>query len=317
MTNKTPPLFERAAIVGVGLIGASLAHAMRAAGAAKTIAGFDADAGTGARALALGVIDEACGDLAAAVKGADLIVVSTPVGATPALFRELNDKAEAGALVIDVGSVKGVVAKAAAQAGSRVHFVPCHPVAGTERSGPEAGFATLFRDRWCILTPLARDDAHYKAAVEKAAALWRAVGSEVEIMDAAHHDLALAVTSHLPHLIAFTLVGAADDIETVAEAEVVKYSAGGFRDFTRIAASDPVMWRDVFLNNREAVLEVLGRFAEELAVLQRAIRWSDGEALAKAFARGRALRQAIVEAGQEKDIPNFGRDLNDLDGDKN
>lgn len=308
MTSKTPPLFERAAIVGVGLIGASLAHAMRAAGVAKTIVGFDANAQTSERALALGVIDHVYGGLAEVLKGADLIVVSTPVGATAGLLQEISVTADAGALVIDVGSVKGVVVKAAAKTDPRVHIVPCHPVAGTERSGPEAGFATLFRDRWCILTPLGRDGPEYKAAVEKAAALWRAVGSEVETMDAAHHDLALAVTSHLPHLIAFTLVGAADDIETVAEAEVVKYSAGGFRDFTRIAASDPVMWRDVFLNNREAVLEVLGRFAEELAVLQRAIRWSDGEALANAFNRGRALRRAIVEAGQEKDIANFGRD---------
>lgn len=308
MTSDKSPLFERAAIVGVGLIGASLAHAMRAGGAAKAIVGFDARTETAKRAADLKIIDEACGDLAAAIKGADLVVVATPVGATAALFREIGEKAEDGALVIDVGSVKGIVAKAAASADPRVHFVPCHPVAGTEQSGPEAGFAALFRDRWCILTPLDRGDAAYRAAVEKATALWRAVGSNVETMDPAHHDLALAVTSHLPHLIAFTLVGAADDIETVAEAEVVKYSAGGFRDFTRIAASDPVMWRDVFLANREAVLEVLGRFAEELAVLQRAIRWGDGEALAKAFTRGRALRRAIVEAGQEKDIPNFGRD---------
>lgn len=308
MTSDKSLLFERAAIVGVGLIGASLAHAMRAGGAAKAIVGFDAKAETAKRAADLKIIDEACGDLATAIKGADLVVVATPVGATAGLFREIGEKAEDGALVIDVGSVKGVVAKAAASADKRVHFVPCHPVAGTEQSGPEAGFAALFRDRWCILTPLDRSDAAYRAAVEKAAALWRAVGSNVETMDPAHHDLALAVTSHLPHLIAFTLVGAADDIETVAEAEVVKYSAGGFRDFTRIAASDPVMWRDVFLTNREAVLEVLGRFAEELAVLQRAIRWGDGEALSKAFTRGRALRRAIVEAGQEKDIPNFGRD---------
>lgn len=314
MANDQSILFERAAIIGVGLIGASLAHAMRAVGAAKSIVGYDADAELAKRAADLGIIEATCANLADALKGADLVVVSTPVGATPALFAEIGEKAEDGALVIDVGSVKGVVVKAAAEAGDRVHFVPCHPVAGTERSGPEAGFATLFRDRWCILTPLARDDEAYIAAVEKAAVLWRAVGSEVEIMDAAHHDLALAVTSHLPHLIAFTMMGAADDIETVAEAEVIKYSAGGFRDFTRIAASDPVMWRDVFLSNREAVLEVLGRFAEELAVLQRAIRWGDGEALAKAFTRGRELRRAIVEAGQEKDIPNFGRDANGGDG---
>ena len=190
-------------------------------------------------------------------------------------------------------------------------FVPCHPVAGTEQSGPAAGFATLFTDRWCIITPLERNDDDYRDAVTKAARLWEGVGANVEIMDAAHHDIALAVTSHLPHLIAFTLVGAADDLESVTEAEIVKYSAGGFRDFTRIAASDPVMWRDVFLNNREALLETLGRFTEELAVLQRAIRWGDADALYTAFARGRSLRRAIVEAGQETDAPNFGRDQKD------
>lgn len=281
---------------------------MREAGAARVIAGFDADADVLSRARALGVIDEVAADLGAGLSGADLVVIATPVGAAAALTGAVAKAAAAGALVIDVGSVKGAFAAAAGACESAAHFVPCHPVAGTERSGPEAGFASLFRDRWCILTPLARDDAPYKAAVEKAAALWRAVGAEVEIMDAAHHDLALAVTSHLPHLIAFTLVGAADDLESVAEAEVVKYSAGGFRDFTRIAASDPVMWRDVFLHNREAVLEVLGRFTEELALLQRAIRWGDGETLSKSFTRGRALRRAIVAAGQEKDVPNFGRD---------
>ena len=216
--------------------------------------------------------------------------------------------AEKNALIIDVGSVKGAIAKAAAQMPAHLHFVPCHPVAGTEQSGPDAGFASLFQGRWCILTPLDRKDDAYLKAVDKAAAIWRSVGADVEIMDAAHHDIALAVTSHLPHLIAFTLVGAADDLENVTEAEIVKYSAGGFRDFTRIAASDPVMWRDVFLNNKDAVLEVLGRFTEELAVLQRAIRWGDDAALEKSFARGRALRRAIVEAGQETDAPNFGRD---------
>ena len=186
--------------------------------------------------------------------------------------------------------------------------MPAHPIAGTEQSGPAAGFASLFVDRWCILTPLERDDKAYRLAVAKIETLWVSIGSLVEKMDADHHDLALAVTSHLPHLIAFTLVGAADDLESVNEAEIIKYSAGGFRDFTRIAASDPTMWRDVFLNNKEAVLEVLGRFTEELAVLQRAIRWGDGDKLSQVFTRGRALRQAIVEAGQETDEPNFGRD---------
>ena len=207
-----------------------------------------------------------------------------------------------------MGSAKGSVVTAAGNRRNDIHIVPCHPVAGTEQSGPDAGFAALFKDRWCILTPLERDDPEYLASVEKIAALWRSVGSQVEMMDAAHHDLALAVTSHLPHLIAFTLVGAADDLENVSEAEIIKYSAGGFRDFTRIAASDPVMWRDVFLNNKEAVLEVLGRFTEELSLLQRAIRWSDGEALEKIFARGSSIRRAIVDAGQEMDAPNFGRD---------
>lgn len=300
-------MFERALIVGVGLIGSSLARAMRERKLARAIVGADADAGVLRRAAALGIIDEAA-SLKGGAKGADLIIVATPVGAVAQVFGDLAVAADEGALVIDVGSVKGAVVDAAKACGERIHVVPCHPVAGTEQSGPEAGFASLFEGRWSILTPLSREDAGYKGAVEKAAALWRAVGSKVEIMDAEHHDLALAVTSHLPHLIAFTLVGAADDVQAVAEAEVVKYSAGGFRDFTRIAASDPVMWRDVFLNNKEAVLEVLGRFTEELALVQRAIRWSDEATLEKVFKRGRELRRAIVEAGQETAAPNFGRD---------
>jgi len=301
-------MFDHVAIIGVGLVGASLAHAMRAAGLAAKISGYDLDDAALARALEIGFIDEAADTLAQAVKGADLVVMATPVGAARALCATLNETVDDGALIIDVGSVKGVVADAAAGLSDRFFFVPCHPVAGTEQSGPDAGFATLFEGRWCIVTPLARTDSGYLAAVEKTAALWRAVGAEVETMDAAHHDLALAITSHLPHLIAFTLVGAADDLENVSEAEIVKYSAGGFRDFTRIAASDPVMWRDVFLTNRDAVLEVLGRFTEELALLQRAIRWGDAKTLEEVFARGRALRRAIVEAGQETDVPNFGRD---------
>lgn len=299
---------KKTAIIGVGLIGASLAHALRAAGAAEAIVGFDQSADVMRRALACGAVDAAPATLAEAIKGADLIVISTPVGAMADVLAAVAKDAEDGALVVDVGSVKGAVVEAAARFGERIHVVPCHPVAGTEQSGPEAGFAALFRDRWSIITPLARNDASYLAAVKRAADLWRAVGANVEIMDHQHHDLALAITSHLPHLIAFTLVGAADDLESVAEAEIVKYSAGGFRDFTRIAASDPVMWRDVFINNKAAVLEVLGRFTEELAMLQRAIRWGDAETLEKVFARGRALRRAIVAAGQEKDVPNFGRD---------
>ncbi|MFZ5616036.1 MAG: prephenate/arogenate dehydrogenase family protein [Pseudomonadota bacterium] len=301
-------LCEKAAIIGVGLIGSSLARAMREVGVAKEIVGFDQSADVRARAVRCGVVDAAPDAIEEAVARADIVVVSTPVGAMARVLADVAAKADEGALVIDVGSVKGAVVEAASKLGARVHIVPCHPVAGTEQSGPEAGFAALFQHRWSIITPLARNDAPYLDAVKKAAALWRAIGAEVEIMDHQHHDLALAITSHLPHLIAFTLVGAADDLESVAEAEIVKYSAGGFRDFTRIAASDPVMWRDVFLNNKTAILEVLGRFTEELALLQRAIRWGDAETLEKVFARGRTLRRAIVAAGQEKDVPNFGRD---------
>lgn len=308
MTADKEPLFKRVAIIGPGLIGASLALALREAKAIGKIVGYDKDNDVSARAEKLGVVDKAAPDFADAVADADLIVLSTPVGAIKSLCAELNEHAPKGVLVIDVGSIKGAVADAAGELREDILFVPCHPVSGTEQSGPEAGFATLFRERWCIITPLAREDEVYKQAIAKAMALWEAVGADVELMDAAHHDLALAVTSHLPHLIAFTLVGAADDIETVNQNEIVKYSAGGFRDFTRIAASDPVMWRDVFLGNKEAVLEALGRFSEELTMLQRAIRWGDGETLYKTFARGRNLRRAIVEAGQETAAPNFGRD---------
>ena len=309
-SDEREPMFERAVIVGVGLIGASLARAFREFHLAKEIIGTDADDTALARALEIGVVDETA-PLPDAVANADLVVIATPVGSVGAVAKAVGDAASPGALIIDVGSVKGAVAAAASVLPDNVFFVPCHPISGTEQSGPDAGFATLFQNRWAILTPLARSDAPYLAAVEKAKALWEGVGSDVEIMTAEHHDLALAVTSHIPHLIAFTLVGAADDLESVAETEVVKYSAGGFRDFTRIAASNPVMWRDVFLNNKEAVLEVLGRFSEELAAMQKAIRWGDGEALHQAFERSRSVRQAIIEAGQETDKPNFGRDDKD------
>ena len=302
------PTIARAAIIGPGLIGSSLARALRKAGLVKTLTAFDRNSEISERAKTIGAVDEVAPDFAVAVKDTQLIVLATPVGAITELCALLNTHAMPGALIIDVGSVKGAIAEAATNLRQDLYFVPSHPVAGTEQSGPEAGFAELFEDRWCILTPLARNDDGYLDAVERVSQLWKGVGAHVEIMNAAHHDLALAVTSHLPHLIAFTLVGAADDIESVAQAEVVKYSAGGFRDFTRIAASDPVMWRDVFLNNKEAILEVLGRFSEELALMQRAIRWDDGEALHEAFTRGRSLRQAIVEAGQETAEPNFGRD---------
>ncbi len=299
--------FKRAAIVGPGLIGGSLARAMRKANIVDAIVACDKDAEVAARAAEIGVADEAAA-FADAVKTADLIVLATPVGAIGDLCDALNDHAPEGVLVVDVGSTKEAIVRSASALRSDILFVPCHPVAGTEQSGPDAGFAELFEERWCILTPLDRKDEAYQTAVVSATKLWEAVGAHVEHMDPVHHDLALAVTSHLPHLIAFTLVGAADDVESVAQAEVIKYSAGGFRDFTRIAASDPIMWRDVFLNNKEAILEVLGRFSEELAVMQRAIRWGDGAALEDAFSRGRALRRAIVDAGQETAAPNFGRD---------
>lgn len=302
------PLFRKAAIIGPGLIGGSLARALRKASAVQKFTAFDRDPAVAARAKEIGFVDDTAPSVKDAVQDCDLIIVSTPVGAIGEVCAQLNDHAPKGVVIIDVGSVKGAIAKAAATLRDDIYFVPSHPVAGTEQSGPDAGFAELFDDRWCILTPMPRTDAAYLDAVEKAKRLWEAVGSHIEIMDADHHDLALAITSHLPHLIAFTLVGAADDVESVAPGEVIKYSAGGFRDFTRIAASDPVMWRDVFLNNKEAILEVLGRFSEELAVMQRAIRWDDGEALEKAFARGRTLRRAIVDAGQETAAPNFGRD---------
>ncbi|MEM9013947.1 MAG: prephenate/arogenate dehydrogenase family protein [Pseudomonadota bacterium] len=300
--------FQSGALIGVGLIGSSLALALKKAGVVARITGFDIDAAANAEALKLGVTDEAAKTLKDAIREAELIIVATPVGAIADVCNQLNAAAMAGAIAIDVGSTKGAAVRAAQSLRDDIFFVPCHPVSGTEQSGPAAGFATLFQERWCILTPLSRNDEAYERAVARVARLWEAAGAQVELMDAEHHDLALAVTSHLPHLIAFTLVGAADDLESVTQAEIVKYSAGGFRDFTRIAASDPVMWRDVFLHNKDAVLETLGRFSEELAVLQRAIRWGDGEALHRSFSRGRALRRAIVDAGQETAAPNFGRD---------
>jgi cyclohexadieny/prephenate dehydrogenase len=300
--------FQRLAILGAGLIGSSVARAAAEAGAALTIALFDPDPEVRARvaALALGLVED---DPKAAVSGADLVLFAMPVGAMAAAAGAAGAAISPGAVVSDVGSVKGAVIEAIApHMPAGVHFVPGHPIAGTERSGPDAGFAGLFRNRWLILTPRDDPDPEYQEAVARLAAFWRALGSSVDIMDAARHDLVLAVTSHLPHLIAFNIVAMAEDLESVTEGEVVKYSAGGFRDFTRIAASDPVMWRDVFLNNREAVLEVLGRFTEDLAALQRAIRWGDGERLHAIFTRARTMRRDVIEAGQDTPIVNFGRD---------
>ena len=296
MTDTQPP-FERLAIIGLGLIGSSISHAVRAHGVAGTVVGFDAapEIRTRARDLGLGDIVDDIGD---AVRGADFVILAIPVGAVGAAASAIAPYLEAGAIVSDTGSVKeSILRDVAPQLPKGVHLVPSHPVAGTEFSGPDAGFAALFEKRWCILTPAADTDP---AAVERVAAFWRALGSKTEVMDAAHHDRVLAITSHLPHLIAYNIVRTADDLETVTESEVFKYSAGGFRDFTRIAASDPVMWRDIFLNNKEAVLEMLGRFTEDLSALQRAIRWGDAETLEALFRRPRDIRRGIIAAGQDE-----------------
>jgi cyclohexadieny/prephenate dehydrogenase len=298
-------LFEKVALIGVGLIGSSMAHAMRRAGVASHIAGYSPRAETREKAKAVGFADSLHDTLGACVRDADLVVLATPVGSCGAIAREIAGDLKPGAIVTDVGSVKtAVVRDVGPHIPEGVHFIPAHPIAGTEHSGPEAGFAELFDGRWCILTPPPGTD---HKAVEKLEGFWRALGSQVDVMDARHHDLVLAITSHVPHLIAYNIVGTADDLETVTESEVIKYSAGGFRDFTRIAASDPTMWRDVFLNNREAVLEVLGRFSEDLSALQRAIRWGDGDALFNLFTRTRAIRRGILDAGQDSAEPNFGR----------
>ena len=303
------PVYARMAVIGGGLIGSSVIRAARSHGAVGEITVADADAAHRARLEALGIADAVFADPADAARGADLIVLAVPVMAMGAATAAAAAGMKPGATLTDVGSVKGAVAEAMAGAApAGVFVVPGHPVAGTEQSGPDAGFATLFENRWNILTPLPRDDAPYQAAVERLTEFWMALGARVELMDAAHHDLVLAVTSHLPHLIAYNIVGTAADLEEVTQGEVMKFSAGGFRDFTRIAASDPVMWRDVFLLNREAVLEVVGRFTEDLQALSRAIRWGEGEKLEALFTRTREIRLGIVAAGQESSEPNFGRD---------
>src|SRR5882762_9322640 len=299
------PIFKKIALIGVGLIGSSIAHAARRAGLAGHIAAYVPRAETRAKAATVGFADSLHAEIKSAVEGADLVVLATPIGAYAALAPLIVPHLEKDAILTDVGSVKTVVVRdVGPHVPDGVHFIPGHPVAGTEQSGPEAGFAELFDGRWCILTPPPGTDA---AAVDKLAAFWRGCGSDVEIMDPKHHDLVLAITSHVPHLIAYNIVGTAADLETVTQSEVIKYSASGFRDFTRIAASDPTMWRDVFLNNREAVLEILGRFNEDLAALQRAVRWGDGDALFNLFTRTRAIRRSIIEAGQDTEAPNFGR----------
>ena len=302
---STAPSFQRLALIGFGLIGGSIARAARAQGLAKEIVTTARSAKTRARVRELGVVDAVVESNAEAAKGADLVILCIPVGACGAVAQEIAGELAPGAIVSDVGSVKGAVVKEMAPyLPDGVHFVPAHPVAGTEHSGPDSGFAELFINRWCILTPPEGTDAQ---AVEKLAAFWTGLGARVEIMTPDHHDLVLAITSHLPHLIAYTIVGTADELAQVTSSEVIKFSAGGFRDFTRIAASDPVMWRDVFLANKEAVLEMLGTFNEDLSKLTRAIRRGDGEALFEHFTRTRAIRRGIVEIGQDSAAPDFGR----------
>jgi len=299
------PIFQRLALIGVGLIGSSIARAARAANAASAIVATARSEVTRRRIVELGIADEVTETNAAAVAGADLVIVCIPVGQSGAVAAEIGRHLAAGAIVSDVGSVKGAVVRdMSPHLPAHVHFVPAHPVAGTEHSGPDAGFAELFVNRWCILTPGNDTDRH---AVERLSRFWTALGANVETMSAEHHDLVLAITSHVPHLIAYTIVGTADDLQAVTRSEVMKFSAGGFRDFTRIAASDPTMWRDVFLANRDAVLEMLGRFNEDVAALARAIRWADGEQLFNLFTRTRAIRRGIVDIGQDSAAPDFGR----------
>ncbi len=298
-------MFERVALIGLGLIGSSLSHIIRREGLAGHISGFARSAATRAKAMEIGLAHSIHETARAAVEGADLIILCTPLGAYGAIAEEMATILKPGAILTDVGSVKSAVVRdVGPHVPQGVHFIPGHPVAGTEQSGPESGFASLFENRWCILTPL--PDAE-PSAVTKLEAFWKACGSNVEIMTADHHDRVLAITSHLPHLIAYNIVATAADLEEVTKSEVIKFSAGGFRDFTRIAASDPTMWRDVFLNNKDAVLEMLGRFSEDLSALQRAIRWSDGDALFNLFARSRDIRRSIIAAGQETAAPDFGR----------
>lgn len=295
-SRTSKPMFERACFIGIGLIGASMALAMRRQGLAGTYVACARRPKTLKTALKLGIVDEATRDYRAAVAGADLVVIATPVGTNGEIARIVAPHLKKGAIVTDVGSVKRMVIDSVApHLPKDVHFVPAHPIAGTEHSGPEAGFAELFENRWCILTPTKRGSAK---AVAKVADLWRKLGARVDTMDPDHHDMVLAITSHLPHLIAYTIVGTATDLSGDLKQEVIKYSASGFRDFTRIAASDPVMWRDVFLNNREAVLEILQRFTEDLTAMQRAIRKGDGPMLEDHFARTRAIRRSIIDAKQ-------------------
>ncbi|MFU0506041.1 prephenate/arogenate dehydrogenase family protein [Pseudaminobacter sp. NGMCC 1.201702] len=299
------PLFEKIALVGIGLIGSSLARVIHREDLAGHVAIATRSSETLKRAEELKLGHSYTTSAAEAVRDADLVIVSVPVGSSGAVAEEIAPALKPGAIVTDVGSTKGsVIAQMAPVLPSNVHFIPGHPLAGTEKSGPDAGFAELFENRWCIFTPLPGTDPQ---ALEKLSEFWRRCGSNIDTMDPEHHDMVLAIVSHLPHIIAYNIVGTADDLETVTKSEVIKYSASGFRDFTRLAASDPTMWRDVCLHNKDAILEMLARFSEDLASLQRAIRWGDGEKLFDMFTRTRAVRRSIIDAGQEIDAPDFGR----------
>lgn len=298
-------IFDHVALIGLGLIGSSLSHAVKRGGIAKRITGSARSAATLRTAERLQLCDALFASPAEAVAGADLVILCTPVGSYGAIAKAIAPGLAEGTTVTDVGSVKTAVMRdIGPHLPGGVHFIPGHPIAGTEHSGPESGFAELFDGRWTVLTPPADADPESVARLKR---FWEACGASVELMTPEHHDLVLAITSHVPHLIAYNIVGTASDLEQVTQKEVVKFSAGGFRDFTRIASSDPTMWRDVFLNNKEAVLEMLGRFVEDLTALQRAIRWSDGEALFDLFTRTREIRRGIIEAGQETAAPDFGR----------
>jgi cyclohexadieny/prephenate dehydrogenase len=299
------PLFDRIALIGIGLIGSSIARDVKALGLAREVVVSTRSAETLKRAEELELGTSYALSAADAVEGADLIIVSVPVGASEAVARQIAPHLKPGAIVTDVGSTKAsVIAQMAPHMPKSVHFIPGHPLAGTEKSGPDAGFTGLFQGRWCIFTPLPGTDA---AALARLKAFWEALGSRIDEMDPEHHDKVLAIVSHLPHIIAYNIVGTADDLEAVTQSEVIKYSASGFRDFTRLAASDPTMWRDVCLHNKDAILEMLARFSEDLAYLQRAIRWGEGDKLFELFTRTRAVRRSIIEAGQDVDVPDFGR----------
>ncbi|MBW8282374.1 MAG: prephenate/arogenate dehydrogenase family protein [Rhizobium sp.] len=299
------PLFDRIALIGIGLIGSSIARDVKALGLAREVVVSTRSPETLKRAEELELGTSYALLAADAVEGADLVIVSVPVGASEAVARQIAPHLKPGAIVTDVGSTKAsVIAQMAPHMPKTVHFIPGHPLAGTEKSGPDAGFTGLFQGRWCIFTPLPGTDA---AALARLKAFWEALGSKIDEMDPEHHDKVLAIVSHLPHIIAYNIVGTADDLEAVTQSEVIKYSASGFRDFTRLAASDPTMWRDVCLHNKDAILEMLARFSEDLAYLQRAIRWGEGDKLFELFTRTRAVRRSIIEAGQDVDVPDFGR----------